>query len=91
MTYKERQKAKELSKIHLYKGECIRCGENVMGLGKEDDLCFGCGQEDLEFEESRNAPPYEIGDKEAEFKHEKAQQGWGDDMDKEIWDKHFRY
>ena len=24
------------------------------------------------------------------FKHEKEQQGWSDDMDEEIWEKHFR-
>ena len=23
------------------------------------------------------------------FEHEKEQQGWDDEMDKEIWDKHF--
>ena len=59
-------------------------------LGKEDDLCFGCGQDDLEFEESRNAPPYDINDKEAAFNHEKSQQGWNDDMDEQIWNEHFR-
>ena len=24
------------------------------------------------------------------FRHEKEQQGWGDDMDEEIWNEHFR-
>jgi hypothetical protein len=29
-------------------------------------------------------------DKYGEFRHEKEQQGWPDDMDEEIWDKYFR-
>lgn len=90
MDYKERQKAKQLSETHLYEGECVRCKVETKYLGKEDDLCFGCGQEDLEFEENRNAPPYEIGNKESQFAYEKEQQGWDDDMDKDIWDEHFR-
>jgi hypothetical protein len=90
MNYKERQNAKKQSKTHLYEGECIRCGQKVKDLGKDNDLCFGCSQEDLEFEESRNAPAYDVNDNEAAFNHEKEQQGWSDDMDEGIWNEHFR-
>jgi len=91
MEYKERLKAKKASNYHLYEGECIRCNVKTKYLTKENDLCLGCEQEDLEFEERKNAPPYDINDKEAAFKHKKEQQGWPDDMDEEIWDKHFRF
>ena len=74
-----------------YKGDCIRCGVQTKSLDKESDLCFGCGQDDLEFEEKINSPPYELGDREAEFKHEKSMQRWSDDMDEQIWDEHFRF
>lgn len=92
MNWKEREKAKKVDpNFHMYEGECMRCGVKTKYLTKENDLCFGCEQDDAEFEEKRNAPPYQIGDKEAEFRHEKSMQGWSDDMDKEIWDKHFRF
>jgi hypothetical protein len=92
MTYKERQKAKKIDpKFHLYEGDCIRCGVHTRTLSKENDLCFGCEQDNLEYEEKKNAPPYNINDKEAHFRHEKSIQGWSNDMDEEIWDKHFRY
>jgi len=90
MDWDEREKAKKESNSHLYKGKCLRCGHSGL-LSKESDLCFGCEQEDLEFEEKRNIPPYDPNDKEAAFRHEKEQQGWPDNMDEEIWNKHFRY
>ena len=90
MTDKEKQNTKKLSKTYLYNGECIRCKKITESLDKNNDLCFGCRQTDLEFEERRNAPPYDINDKEAAFNHEKSQQGWDDDMDEEIQNEHFR-
>ena len=91
MNWKERQKAKKVNDFHLYEGECIRCDRKTKHLSKENDLCFGCEQEDLKFEEKRNAPAYDINDKEAAFRHEKNMQGWSNNMDEEIWDKHFRF
>ena len=92
MNYREREKAKKNNPdTHLYEGECIRCGVKTKYLSKTNDLCFGCEQDDLEFEEKRNAPLYDSNDKEVAFRHEKEQQGWSDDMDEEIWDKHFRF
>jgi len=91
MTYTEREKVKKATDFHLYEGECIRCRRKVKDLSKKNDLCFSCEQSDLEFEERRNTPPYDLNDKESRFKHEKSMQGWSDDMDKEIWDKHFQF
>lgn len=92
MTYKEREKAKKINpNFHLYEGNCIRCNCKTSHLSKENDLCFECEQKDLEYEEKRNAPPYDSNDKEAAFKYEKSMQSWDDDMDEKIWDEHFRY
>jgi len=35
--------------------------------------------------------PNPMGTKEDQFLHEKQQQGWGDDMDEQIWNEHFRF
>ena len=94
MTYKERQKAKSAAikeGRNCYEGTCSRCSCKSIHIFVEQDLCFGCEQEDLEFEESRNSPPYDPNDREAAFKHEKSQQGWSDDRDEEIWNEHFRF
>jgi len=93
MTNSERKKAKSAAakagKNH-YEGTCSRCKAKSIHIFVEQDLCFGCEQDDLEFEEKRNKPIYDPNDKEAAFKHEKSQQGWSDDMDEEIWNEHFR-
>lgn len=94
MNYKERQKAKDAAikagKNH-YEGTCTRCKCKSIHIFIEQDLCFGCEQDELEFEEKRNAPPYDLNDREATFRHEKSQQGWSDDRDEEIWNEHFRF
>lgn len=90
MTYKERVKAKAQSTSHLYEGDCIRCKRKANDIGKKNDLCFSCEQDDLEFEEKKTAHLPDLNDREAMFKHEKLQQGWSDDRDEEIWNEHFR-
>jgi len=89
MKQKEREKAKSNSNNHLYKGECIRCSLKTDHVYKVNDLCFGCEQDDLEFEEKREMTP-DPNDSMAMFEHEKEQQGWDDSMDEEIWNKHYR-
>lgn len=58
-------------------GYCIICSKHYEGSEADHDEICGSRLPDFDNEEDR-------------FKHEKDQQGWPDDMDKEIWDKHFR-
>lgn len=60
-------------------GYCGLCNSHYTESFEEHE--FDCPGDDM---------PYEAGDREAEFQHEKQQQGWPDDMDEEIWNKHFR-
>ncbi len=60
-------------------GYCGICNEHYdCHYTVHEDECPGNELPDLDNAEDR-------------FRHEKEQQGWDDDMDKEIWDKHFRF
>lgn len=72
----------------LITGNCNNCGRKTSHINPESKMCFGCELEEEERRERLDPDPYS---REDVFNHDKQQNGWPDDMDEEIWDKHYRH
>lgn len=68
-------------KLKVMPGYCGLCNSHYTESFEDHE--FDCPGEEM--------PLYDVNDREAAFQHEKKQQGWGDEHDEEIWNKHFRF